>query len=353
MTPRLNPEVNSYWMCDIGRFDYHWVESERRLRQPHLRRGQSFDAAPWTDALVAVKMAVDAAGGPSAVRFFVSAHASLEELFVLKHVSTGTGGVTLGWRHRDKPQPKGVKFKIPAIDAPNVRGARDLGFDVGSGTGPADVSALRAAVEAGQVTMRYVLDSGPDGSIGDTDWILAARRAGKIKTLVVQGVPLKPFGRLMGQDASGTIDATAELDGPASAAAGHVTLRGHGLKFMGLGSTAAQLPPLELELALAPAAGQLQLNGKISARDDQLIAATGTVPLLLSARPLAVAVPQQGRLDLHLAGDGKLEKLAQILPMGEDRITGDYRVALAAGGGRVVRADGDGDGPRCHGLRSG
>src|SRR4029078_3091758 len=89
MTPRLNPEVNSYWMCDIGRFDYHWVESDRRLRQPHLRQGPSLDAAPWTDALVAVKRAVDAAGGPSAVRFFVSAHASLEELFVLKQVSVG------------------------------------------------------------------------------------------------------------------------------------------------------------------------------------------------------------------------------------------------------------------------
>jgi NADH-quinone oxidoreductase subunit G len=193
MTPRLNPDVNSYWMCDIGRFDYHWVESDRRLRQPHLRQGQSFDAAPWADALVAVKLAVDAAGGPSAVRFFVSAHASLEELFVLKQVSAGTGGVTLGWRHREKPQPKAVKFKIPAIDAPNVRGARDLGFDVGPGAGPANVSGLRAAVDAGQVKVLYVIDSGPDGSIGDTDWILAARAAGKIKTLVVQGVLHTPL----------------------------------------------------------------------------------------------------------------------------------------------------------------
>src|SRR5262249_45628842 len=134
MTPRLNPEINSYWMCDIGRFDYHWVESDRRLRQPHLRQSNgSWEAKPSADALVAVKLAVDAAGGPGAVRFLASAHASLEELFVLKQVAGNTGGVTIGWRHREKPQPKAVKFKIPAIDAPNVRGARDLGFDVGSG----------------------------------------------------------------------------------------------------------------------------------------------------------------------------------------------------------------------------
>ena len=37
MTPRLNPEVNGYWMCDIGRFDYHWVEGDERLQRPLLR----------------------------------------------------------------------------------------------------------------------------------------------------------------------------------------------------------------------------------------------------------------------------------------------------------------------------
>src|SRR5918997_5102382 len=37
VTPRLNPDVNSYWMCDIGRFGYHWVEGDRRLVQPLVR----------------------------------------------------------------------------------------------------------------------------------------------------------------------------------------------------------------------------------------------------------------------------------------------------------------------------
>ncbi len=33
-TPRFNPDVNGYWMCDIGRFDYHWIEGESRIRKP-------------------------------------------------------------------------------------------------------------------------------------------------------------------------------------------------------------------------------------------------------------------------------------------------------------------------------
>ena len=193
MTPRLNPDVNSYWMCDIGRFDYHWVEGDRRLRQPHVRRGTSNAAATWADALIAVKDAVDEAGGPASTFFLVSAHASLEELFVLREITGNTGGVSLSWRSREKPQPPNAKFKIPAIDAPNVRGARDLGFDVGSGSGLADVPKLKAAVAEGRVPVLFVIDPGPDGSIGDVDWVIEARRAGRLKTLIVQGVLHTPL----------------------------------------------------------------------------------------------------------------------------------------------------------------
>jgi predicted molibdopterin-dependent oxidoreductase YjgC len=79
------------------------------------------------------------------------------------------------------------------VDAPNVRGARDLGFDVPTDSAPADLSKLQAAVAAGQVKLLYVFDPGPDGSIGETDWIVAAREAGRIQTLIVQGVLRTPL----------------------------------------------------------------------------------------------------------------------------------------------------------------
>jgi len=37
MTPRYNPQVNDYWMCDIGRFNFGWVEGDTRLRRPEVR----------------------------------------------------------------------------------------------------------------------------------------------------------------------------------------------------------------------------------------------------------------------------------------------------------------------------
>src|SRR4026209_2375284 len=36
-TPRYEPAVNGYWMCDIGRFDYHWIEGDSRLTAPLVR----------------------------------------------------------------------------------------------------------------------------------------------------------------------------------------------------------------------------------------------------------------------------------------------------------------------------
>jgi NADH-quinone oxidoreductase subunit G len=196
MTPRFNPEVNSYWMCDIGRFDYRWIEGDERLQRPLVRTGAGTLApASWENALAELADRVTAAGGPSALRFFVSAHASLEELFLIGRLGGSFGlpeqGVAIGWRHREKPQPPNAKFKISPVDAPNVNGARDLGFPVkASAQGAADVSAFRAEVEQGRVKALYVFDPSADGYIGDVSWIIEARRSGRLPLLIVHGVLL-------------------------------------------------------------------------------------------------------------------------------------------------------------------
>jgi NADH-quinone oxidoreductase subunit G len=193
-TPRFNPDVNGYWMCDIGRFDYHWIEGDDRLRRPLVREGSDAQApVNWDDALTKTASRIGAAGGPGALRFFISAHASLEELFVIGRLGAGfrvpEDGVAVSWRVRHKPQPVNTKFKIPPVDAPNVKGAQDLGFPVTvSADGTADVSSLRQQVEQGKVGALYVFDPGPAGSIGDVSWIITARTTGKLRLLIVHGV---------------------------------------------------------------------------------------------------------------------------------------------------------------------
>jgi len=202
MTPRYNPDVNGYWMCDIGRFNYHWIEGETRLRKPMMRASAGaahaapLDTVAWHDVQPRLRDRLQEAGTSGSVRFLASAHASMEELFVLKELSEallggdGAKAVTIGWEATEKPQPATTKFKVPVADAPNVNGARDLGFVVGRGNeGAADLSVLRTAVEGGKVTALYVIDpAGPKGSLGDTGWIAAARRSGALSLLIVQAV---------------------------------------------------------------------------------------------------------------------------------------------------------------------
>ncbi len=202
-TPRLNPDVNSYWMCDIGRFEYHWIEGDDRLRRPLVRDpGGAQQPHAWHDVTATMAGALAAAGDP--VRFLVSAHASHEELFLFRRLrdellgEDAVDAIAVGWRYREKEQPRDTKFRVPAVDAPNVNGARLFGFvpgGVGDPVGEADLSQLRAAVESGRVKALYVFDPGPDGSIGDTSWIVDARAKGTLPLLIVQGVLLTRLAR--------------------------------------------------------------------------------------------------------------------------------------------------------------
>ena len=108
------------------------------------------------------------------------------------------GAISLAWRTSSKVQPANTKFKVSSVDAPNVNGARALNLlpgAVGDPQGRADVAALKAALETGNVTALYVFDPGPDGSIGDAR--MDCGRAGEpvaCRCSIVQGVLLTGAG---------------------------------------------------------------------------------------------------------------------------------------------------------------
>jgi NADH-quinone oxidoreductase subunit G len=198
ITPRYNPAVNDFWMCDIGRFQYLWVEGDNRLRKPTILTKDSVQqVATWKDALMRVRDLLNAAGrkDPASVRMLASAHASLEEMFLLKRLAEdlkGEGGashVHVSWRRTEKPQPRNTRFPVPATDAPNVNGARDLGLAVsGSLDSEPDLSSLKTAIDQGRVAVLYVVDPGPDSSMGDLGWLADARKSGRLPVLIYQGV---------------------------------------------------------------------------------------------------------------------------------------------------------------------
>ncbi|OLE79316.1 MAG: hypothetical protein AUF76_17155 [Acidobacteria bacterium 13_1_20CM_2_65_9] len=298
-TPRFNPDVNSYWMCDIGRFEYHWIEGDDRVRKPLERRGPGENAAlepaSWRElnAKLVDRLAAAGRSNPDSVRFLLSAHASHEELFLFRRLTEeligDTKGVSVVWRHREKPQPADAKFKVPPVDAPNVNGARMFGFvsgNVGDEVREADIAALRKAVEEGQVSALYVFEPGPEGSLGDVEWILSARKRGALPLLIVQGVLMTEVARA----ADFVLPGASYVEKEASYTNGQGRLQG----------TARAIPPpgdaledWQILVNLATAAGltfdyttAAHVRADIAARFGTMKALDG-ITALAFARPLA------------------------------------------------------------------
>jgi NADH-quinone oxidoreductase subunit G len=96
--PRQNEEVNEIWICDKGRFAYHYAESPERLSKPHIRRKTGTDAHPerasqrasWE---AAVKMAGEGfAKAKKNLLVLASGRLSNEDLFNLKALTDQVGG---------------------------------------------------------------------------------------------------------------------------------------------------------------------------------------------------------------------------------------------------------------------
>jgi NADH-quinone oxidoreductase subunit G len=80
---RYNSQVNGYFLCDRGRFGYGFVNSDRRLRQPLLRRQAGQAAEPVSKAEALAHIASLVSGGRPVIGIG-SPRASLEANFALR-----------------------------------------------------------------------------------------------------------------------------------------------------------------------------------------------------------------------------------------------------------------------------
>jgi len=95
--PRQNEAVNEIWMCDKGRFAYHYTEDANRLTRPLVRKEGSLVAASWTESLQVVSKALTAAKKDSVI--LASGRLSNEDLFNLKQLADHLGGDALLYTH--------------------------------------------------------------------------------------------------------------------------------------------------------------------------------------------------------------------------------------------------------------
>ncbi|MEZ0397163.1 MAG: NADH-quinone oxidoreductase subunit NuoG [Anaerolineales bacterium] len=89
--PRQNEQVNEIWICDRGRFNWHYVEDPARLTHPLVKKNGTLEKASWEEALAAAGRQV--AGEQVVV--IASGRLANEDLFTLKQLADGLGGEAL------------------------------------------------------------------------------------------------------------------------------------------------------------------------------------------------------------------------------------------------------------------
>ena len=95
--PRQNEDVNEIWICDKGRFAYHYTEGKNRLTRPMIRKDGKLTRASW-DA--ATKLAAE--NFQKAKKNFVilaSGRLSNEDLFNLKSLAEHAEGKAYLYSH--------------------------------------------------------------------------------------------------------------------------------------------------------------------------------------------------------------------------------------------------------------
>ncbi len=84
LKPRYNADVNQWWMCDEGRFGFHWIDRERLTTVRH--RGAE---STWEQALAAIGselLELRRNGRGARIGVIASAQLSNEELFLVREV---------------------------------------------------------------------------------------------------------------------------------------------------------------------------------------------------------------------------------------------------------------------------
>ncbi|MDA1193517.1 MAG: molybdopterin-dependent oxidoreductase, partial [Candidatus Poribacteria bacterium] len=132
LKPRYHADVNDFWMCDDGRYGYHHVNAEDRLRIPMKREGDDLVPTGWNAAFDAIKAKVNEHGGDK-IAVIASAHGTNEEIYLSKRCASEavkTSKIGLLAKPITDADVVYPKFTIEKDKNPNRAGASALLGDV-------------------------------------------------------------------------------------------------------------------------------------------------------------------------------------------------------------------------------
>jgi NADH-quinone oxidoreductase subunit G len=148
LRPRANPDVNSYWMCDYGRYRYDWIHrgdtrvagapfdvtAAGDIEAPQLRGANgSHEEVAWQAAVLALVERLEAARGHASVTVVGSALHGNEDNGLLMHLAAQLGSVKAVYRSQraaDEVVCPGFPRLARRRDlTPNPQGLEALGFE--------------------------------------------------------------------------------------------------------------------------------------------------------------------------------------------------------------------------------
>jgi len=183
LTPRENEAVNSHWMCDHGRLNFHYLDSKDRLTRPLLRAAGEQFPGTWEDAMARAAEGLKKAK-PQEVAIVASGRLTNEELFVLKRLAGELGVTQVDLvPHAES----GDKFLRSPDGNPNSLGVELLGLS----SGGRNLGGWSAAILSGKIKALLVL--------GGEDLVAAGIPAsvlGQLETLIFSGILSNETSRL-------------------------------------------------------------------------------------------------------------------------------------------------------------
>ncbi len=146
ITPRQNEEVNSYWMPDSHRLNYHYIERKDRLTEPRSKKQNHITSTTWHEALESASQGLREAA-PGSIALIASGRMTNEELFLTRRLLKALSIDLFDIRPRKQ---QGDGFLISNDGNPNTRGAQLLGLT--SDQPGLQLSSIEAGIASGKIT---------------------------------------------------------------------------------------------------------------------------------------------------------------------------------------------------------
>jgi len=156
LTPRINENVNSHWICDHGRLNtFKWINSPDRLSGAFIKRNGKLVEAGWDEAISMIASELRTYRKDE-IAGIASAYSTNEDNYVfLKFMRDVIGTKNIGFMNHIKDGDED-NILIRADKTPNSLGVKLIGgWQEAQDTG---IEKILKAIESGEIKAVYVME---------------------------------------------------------------------------------------------------------------------------------------------------------------------------------------------------